>query len=214
MGRLTAADLDAVTIDAYGTLVTLRRDPADALRQALRERGVERTRDEVAAAFAVEARYYRERSHEGADEASLALLRRDCAAVFLDALGADLDPGEFAPAYVASLEFEPVPGAVEAVLALERLGLRLAVVSNWDVALREYLEELGLAEHFAAVVTSAEAGAPKPDPRIFELALERVGVRPERALHVGDSEADEEGARAAGMSFAPTPLADVPARLA
>jgi putative hydrolase of the HAD superfamily len=214
MGRLTAADLDAVTIDAYGTLVTLRRDPADALRQALRERGVERTRDEVAAAFAVEARYYRERSHEGADEASLALLRRDCAAVFLDALGADLDPGEFAPAYVASLEFEPVPGAVEAVLALERLGLRLAVVSNWDVALREYLEELGLAEHFAAVVTSAEAGAPKPDPRIFELALERVGVRPERALHVGDSEADEEGARAAGMAFAPTPLADVPARLA
>jgi putative hydrolase of the HAD superfamily len=214
MGRLTAADLDAVTIDAYGTLVTLRRDPADALRQALLERGVERTRDEVAAAFAVEASYYRERSHEGADEASLALLRRDCAAVFLDALGADLDPGEFAPAYVASLEFEPVPGAVDAVLALERLGLRLAVVSNWDVALHEYLEELGLAEHFAAVVTSAEAGAPKPDPRIFELALERVGVRPERALHVGDSEADVEGARAAGMAFAPAPLADVPARLA
>jgi HAD superfamily hydrolase (TIGR01509 family) len=214
MGRLTAADLDAVTIDAYGTLVTLRRDPADALRQALRKRGMERTHGEVAAAFAVEARYYRDRSHEGADEASLALLRRDCAAVFLDALGAGIDPEEFARPYVEALEFEPMPGAVDAVLALEQLGLELAVVSNWDVALHEYLEELGLADHFATVVTSAEAGAPKPDPRIFELALERLRVRPERALHVGDSPADEEGARAAGMAFAPAPLADVPARLA
>jgi putative hydrolase of the HAD superfamily len=213
MGRLTAADFDAVTIDAFGTLVTLR-DPVDALRQALREQGVERTRTEVATAFEEEGRYYRDRSHEGADEASLALLRRDCAAVFLDALGAALDPGEFAPAYVASLEFEPMPGAVDAVLALERLDLRLAVVSNWDVALHEHLEALALAERFATVVTSAEAGAPKPDPRIFELALERLGVRPERALHIGDSEADEEGARAAGMAFAPAPLADLPARLA
>jgi putative hydrolase of the HAD superfamily len=213
MGRLTAADLDAVTIDAYGTLVTLR-DPTSALDRALRARGVERTREEVAAAFAVEARYYRDRSHEGADEASLALLRRDCAGVFLDALDAHLDPEEFARPYVEALEFEPLPGAVRAVSELGRLGLRLAVVSNWDVALHGYLEQLGLAGRFDAIVTSAEARASKPDPRIFERALERLRVRPERALHVGDSEADEEGARAAGMAFAPAPLAGVQARLA
>ncbi|TMK91576.1 MAG: hypothetical protein E6G42_08290, partial [Actinobacteria bacterium] len=51
-------------------------------------------------------------------------------------------------------------------------------------------------------------------PRIFELALERLGVSASRALHVGDAEADEEGARAAGMHFAAAPLADLPARLA
>ena len=208
MGRLRAADLEAVTIDAYGTLVTLR-DPVGALDHALREHGVERTRDGVARAFAEEARYYVERSHEGADEASLALLRRDCASVFLEAAEADLDP-----AFVAALEFEAVPGALEAVSELERLGLRLAVVSNWDVALAEHLGRLGLADRFATIVTSAEAGAPKPDPRIFELALERLGVSASRALHVGDAEADEEGARAAGMHFAAAPLADLPARLA
>lgn len=213
MGRLRAADLEAVTIDAYGTLVTLR-DPVGALDRALREQGVERTRDEVARAFAEEARYYVERSHEGADEASLALLRRDCASVFLEAAEADLDPADFAPAFVAALEFEAVPGALETVSELERLGLRLAVVSNWDVALAEHLGRLGLADRFSTIVTSAEAGAPKPDPRIFELALERLGVAPERALHIGDAEADEEGARAAGMHFAPAPLADLPARLA
>ena len=213
MGRLRAADLEAVTIDAYGTLVTLR-DPVGALDRALREQGVERTRDAVARAFAEEARYYVECSHEGADEASLALLRRDCASVFLEAAEADLDPADFVPAFVAALEFEAVPGALEAVSELERLGLRLAVISNWDVALAEHLGRLGLADRFATIVTSAEAGAPKPDPRVFELALERLGVSPGRALHVGDAEADEEGARAAGMHFAPAPLADLPARLA
>jgi HAD superfamily hydrolase (TIGR01493 family) len=213
MGRLTAADLEAVTIDAFGTLLTLR-DPLAALDATLRERGVERTPKQIAAAFAEEGRYYRDRTHEGADEESLALLRRDCAAVFLDALGTDLDPAEFAPDYVACLEFEVVPGAAEAVAELERIGLRLAVVANWDIALPEHLEDLGLARYFAAIVTSGEAGVPKPDPRIFHLALDRLGVAPERALHVGDSEADELGARAAGMAFEPVPLATVPARLA
>src|SRR5439155_8366072 len=129
------------------------------------------------------------------------------------AAGTDLDPAEFARPFVAALEFEPVPGAVEAVAELEGLGLRLAVVSNWDVALAEHLARIGLAGRFAAIVTSAEARAPKPEPRVFELALERLGVPPERALHVGDAEADELGARAAGMAFAPAPLADLPARL-
>ena len=67
------------------------------------------------------------------------------------------------------------------------------------------LRRLGLD---ATVVTSAEAGAPKPAPAIFLLALKRLGVHPERAAHVGDSPADEEGARAAGMQFQPAPLAE------
>lgn len=213
MGRLRAAGLDAVTIDAYGTLVTLR-DPVPALRRALSGRGIERSRDEVAAAFAEEARYYVGRSHEGADEATLALLRRDCAEVFLRALGADVEPEGFAADFVGALRFEPLPGAVASVEELAARGLRLAVVSNWDVGLHDHLEALGLRSRFAAVVTSAEAGAPKPDPRIFELALERLRTPAARALHVGDAEADELGARAAGMRFAPPPLADLPGRLA
>ena len=57
------------------------------------------------------------------------------------------------------------------------------------------------------VVTSAQAGAPKPEPAVFTLALELLGVQPSRALHVGDSDSDEAGASAAGMHFAPAPLA-------
>jgi putative hydrolase of the HAD superfamily len=205
-------ELEAVTIDAYGTLVTLR-DPVPALREALAARGVARTDGEVRHAFETEARYYVERSHEGRDEATLALLRRDCAGVFLGAARAELDPAEFAPAFVGSLEFAEVPGARAAVFALADAGLRLAVVSNWDVALHHHLATLGLDGLLDAVVTSAEAGAPKPAPAVFELALARLGVDAAHAVHVGDSGADAEGARAAGLRFEPAPLADAARRI-
>jgi putative hydrolase of the HAD superfamily len=198
--------LDAVTVDACGTLLTLA-DPVPALASALRARGVERGPDAIGRAFAAEMRYYRPRSHEGRDGESLAALRRDCAGVFLGELGAALDPAEFAPAFVGALVFEPLPGVESALAALAARGLALAVVGNWDCTLAEKLEAIGLDGWFDCVVTSAEAGVPKPDPAPFRLALERLGVAAERALHVGDSPADEEGARAAGMWFAPAPLA-------
>ena len=203
-------DVEAVTIDAFGTLLTLR-DPLPALQRALAERGVSCSLDDVRRGFEAEVAYYVPRSHEGRDEATLALLRRDCAAVFLDAAGADeLDPDEFP--YVASLEFELLPGASDAWCAVQRAGLRVAVVSNWDIGLEGYLRRLGLVD--LPVITSAEAGAAKPDPAVFELALSRLGVSdPARAVHVGDSDADAEGAAAAGMHFEPAPLADAVRRI-
>src|SRR5919204_4047060 len=104
------ADLDAVTVDGYGTLLELA-DPAAALVDALAASGVTRSREEVAAAFVAEARYYRARSHLGRDVESLTALRRECVSVFLEELGADLSPGPFVDAFIGSLVFTPVPGA-------------------------------------------------------------------------------------------------------
>ena len=67
------------------------------------------------------------------------------------------------------------------------------------------MQEAGVAGFFATVVHAAR----KPDPAGLLLALDRLGVRPNRALHVGDEDADEEAARGAGMQFAPAPLAAV-----
>lgn len=200
------AELDAITVDANGTLVELR-DPAPALRQALAERGVERAQDAVRRAFDAEAAFYLPRSSAGRDEQSLQRLRVDCARVFLAHVDADLDPESFVEAYAAGLVFEPAPGAVEAVRGWRARGLAVAVVSNWDVSLPGQLDRLGITPHLDAVVTSAGAGAEKPDPAIFHAALDLLGVLPARALHVGDSESDERGARAAGMRFAWAPVA-------
>jgi HAD superfamily hydrolase (TIGR01509 family) len=198
------AELDAVTVDAFGTLVRLA-DPVPRLQEGLRALGVERDSEAVARAFAKEVAYYREHSFEGRDEESLYRLRRDCVAIILEDLGAELEAEAFVDAFVAAMRFELLPGAASALDALRRRGLALAVVSNWDIGLHQQLRGLGLDD--MVVVTSAESSAPKPDPAVFLRALEALRARPERALHVGDSEADEEGARMAGMRFAPAPLA-------
>ena len=197
------ADLDAVTLDAFGTLVGLD-DPVPLLQAALRARGVERDSAAVAEAFAAEGAYYRPRSLEGRDPESLARLRRDCVVVFLEALDADLPPDQFVDTYIGALRFELLPGVVGSVRSLRRRGVALAVVGNWDMALPDHLAALGLGD--LPVFTSALVGAAKPDPAPFLSALEALDVRPERALHVGDDEVDQLGARAAGMHFAWAPL--------
>src|SRR6266540_1154050 len=108
---------------------------------------------------------------------------------------------------MSAIVLEPVPGALEAAASLRARGLELAVVSNWDIGLAERLEWIGAASPFTAIVTTAEAGAAKPNPAVFLLALERLGVEPGRSLHVGDEPEDEQGALAAGMRFAHAPLA-------
>ena len=198
------AELDAVTIDAYGTLVRLT-GPVPELRAGLAALGVERDAEAVGLAFAKESAYYREHSFEGRDEASLYDLRLRCVAIILDELGSDLEPAAFVDGFVAALRFELLPDAGAALQKLRRHGLAVAVVSNWDVGLARHLGGLGLGD--VTVVTSAQAGAPKPDPAVFTLAFELLGVQASRALHVGDSDADEAGASAAGMQFAPAPLA-------
>ncbi len=199
---MRAADLDAVTLDAHSTLVRLA-DPVDDLVSVLAERGIERSPEVVRAGFRTEAAHYGPRAGEGFDQASLAVLRRECAAVFLDAVDARLDAGEFAPVYASAFRFEVLPGVVESLERLRAFGLELAVVANWDYSLRDRLEEVGLLHFFGVIVHAAR----KPAPDGIVRALEKIHVSPERVLHVGDDEADEDAAGAAGVLFAPAPVA-------
>jgi HAD superfamily hydrolase (TIGR01509 family) len=201
VGRVRAADLDAVTLDAHGTLVRLA-DPVPALMDVLSERGVERTPEAVLAGFETEAAHYALRASEGRDEESLARLQRECAGVFLEAVGAELDAEEFASAYVGALHFEVLPGVFESLERLRALGFELAVVANWDLSLRRLLDEIGLARHFSVVVHAA--GKPAPDGLLR--ALGELQVAPARALHIGDDETDREAASAAGVRFVPAPV--------
>ena len=101
---------------------------------------------------------------------------------------------------MASIRFRAYPDAASALAVLRRRGLALVCVSNWDYALPDVLAGCGLAEALDGVVTSAGAGARKPDPAIFVAALELAGCGPAEALHVGDSLAEDvQGARAAGI---------------
>lgn len=208
----SVSDIDAVTVDGFGTLLELV-DPVDALRSALARRGVERDADAVRQAFLAEVGHYRPRSLAGRDAAGLAALREECVGVFLSTLEADLPPASFVDAFIASIEFTLADGAGNALEQIAAAGVALACVANWDSSLHDHLGRSGVAHRFQVVLPSAEAGCEKPDPRIFAIALERLAVEPGRAVHIGDEESDRQGAAAAGMRFEPVPLATLPARL-
>lgn len=78
---------------------------------------------------------------------------------------------------------------------------KLALVSNFDHPLHVHsvLSNFDLTPYFDSVVISAEVGVKKPDPRIFDTALEQTGMKPEEVIYVGDTDDDTKAARAAGM---------------
>lgn len=193
-------DLDAVTFDAMGTILTLA-DPAPRLRRALAQHlGLDRSLDRCHVAMQAEMRHYRSICHRASSRPALAAVRLECAGVLADALHADLDAGAMLPCLTDAVAYLAYPDAADVMTRLRDSGLAIGVVSNWDVSLHDALERVGLAPLVDAVVTSAEAGASKPDAAIFERAGELLAARPHRILHVGDDpEGDVDGARRAHL---------------
>jgi putative hydrolase of the HAD superfamily len=190
----------AVLVDALGTLVELER-PWPHLVRELAARGV--TVDEAAAreAMLAEMAYYRVHHDEASDLDALRDLRRRCAQIVRERLALALDADATEAAMLAALRFRAYPEVPGVLRELRRRGAAIVVVSNWDVSLHGVLRRTGLSALVDGVVTSAELGVPKPDPKIFEHALGLAGAAPRDALHAGDDvEADVEGARAAGIT--------------
>jgi putative hydrolase of the HAD superfamily len=118
-----------------------------------------------------------------------------------EAVGVDMDFLPFVKQVRDSIRYRPFPDVLPTLRSLRESGKTLAVVSNWDPALPTLLAELDLAEFFAFILPSAEAGVEKPDGRIFSLALQRLGLGPQEVVHIGDKyKADVVGARAAGIT--------------
>ncbi|XP_012568274.1 uncharacterized protein [Cicer arietinum] len=101
-------------------------------------------------------------------------------------------------------------GAFETMILLKDAGVianvmssdtvKMAVVSNFDSRLRKLLKDLNVLNLFDAVIISSEVGYEKPDPKIFQAALDQVNVEASRALHIGDDrKADKLGANAIGI---------------
>jgi putative hydrolase of the HAD superfamily len=99
------------------------------------------------------------------------------------------------------------PGAREGLGALRGTGVALGIVSNSDGTVEQQLREHEMAQlgqgpgtEVACIMDSTVVGVAKPDPRIFELALDAVGIAPDDAWYVGDTPAfDVLGARNAGL---------------
>jgi HAD superfamily hydrolase (TIGR01509 family) len=95
---------------------------------------------------------------------------------------------------------QPLPGVLDTIHTARRMGLKLAVASaslaQW---VHPLLERLELKQYFDAVCTRDEVTRMKPDPAVYLLALERIGVQPHRAVALEDSRNGMLAAKAAGM---------------
>lgn len=83
---------------------------------------------------------------------------------------------------------EPLPGALEAVDTLRERGQRLALLTNGAALVqRRKIERYDLARHFELILIEGEFGCGKPDPRVYQHALDALALEPERVWMVGDN---------------------------
>jgi putative hydrolase of the HAD superfamily len=111
------------------------------------------------------------------------------------------------------------PDVPPALARLRAQGVKLGIITNGGVQMQERkIQQLGFAEMFDEILISEREGLRKPDPRIFERALRRLGLAAEEAWYVGDHpEVDVRGAYEAGLTavwrYTPYwPRPEVPAR--
>ena len=108
-----------------------------------------------------------------------------------------------------TLTLPPRDGAAELIVEAKQAGLALAVASSSTFAwVNGHLDRLGLLSSFDAVCTRDEVERAKPDPALYCLALERLGVEPHEAFAIEDSPHGVTAAKAAGLRCvaAPNPL--------
>jgi putative hydrolase of the HAD superfamily len=114
------------------------------------------------------------------------------------------EPERIAEAVRIRLEFTreglaPLPGAHETLTALRQRGYRLGLISDCSIETPQLWETIPFAPLIEAPIFSCAVGHLKPDPRIYQIACERLGVAPDECLYIGDRPEEVIGARAVGM---------------
>ncbi len=96
--------------------------------------------------------------------------------------------------------FTLYPDTLDCLDWVRSKGIRTAIVSNWDYSLHRIVRMLGIYDRFEVVLASLEEGVEKPDPRLFQLCLDKMGVKASETVHVGDNPEDDfQGAINAGI---------------
>lgn len=184
--------LCAIVFDLDGTLVDSAPDLHAISSQILREEGLEPYSLEEMTSFI---------GH------GVANLVKQC----LDGRGVSADPAvrrellsRFLAYYKAAPaeHARPFDGVVERLMTLKSKGLKIGICTNkaHDIA-EVVIGALGFDAFTASLVGGGKTPAMKPDPSQLLLCLEEMGVSPENALYVGDSETDEATAFAASIPF-------------
>lgn len=95
---------------------------------------------------------------------------------------------------------EPVTGSVELIKSLKAAGVPLALAtSSWPRVMRTVLAQFGISDCFQSVISGGELPASKPDPAIYNLSAQNLGVDPAGCMVLEDTENGIKAAKGAGM---------------
>lgn len=198
----------AVFFDAGNTLLYPFPSVPEVCQQVLAQAGYTRDLSAIDALMPIVDAYYEDRYREDdtfwTDENATFSVWIGMYSLLFRELGIEEDAEKLADR-VCDTFGEPsrwcaYDDVAETLRRLKSQGYATGIISNWDPRLASILDGLELSKDLDTVVSSAVVGLHKPDPRIFELACERVGVSPTEAIHVGDHHyADIVGATAVGM---------------
>lgn len=193
--------LSGVLFDWRGTLVTVL-DPRDWAREALNLLGRPADDGATAALWGAirSAAGHPDRLAAPDCDTSMATHRRTYYDVFTDA-GLDAELADALYAVESDPSFNEF--ALDAAPTIRRLaaaGMKVGVVSDIHFDLRPSFAAQGLDDSIDAFVLSYEHGVQKPDPAIFEIALEKLGTTPQETLMVGDRASHDGAAVAMGIA--------------
>jgi putative hydrolase of the HAD superfamily len=209
-GAMGLARPEVLFLDVGDTLIRAHPSWAGVYRQGLLESGIDIAEKDLERALLQETQaggwWLDETPFEPSEAKSFETVVAFDAAVLARLGHSDLGEDTFRrieDAFARRSAWYVFPDVMPALDALTAARIRLCVISNFVWGAPELIHDLELARHFERLVISARVGFQKPNPGIFQHALDQMQVPPERAMHVGDSyRADVMGARRLGISAA------------
>ena len=200
--------IKAIFFDFYNTLVRFSPPVEDIQVAACKELGVTVTKKGIQKGYSVADDYFNRensrsslfrRPEESRDEFFARYEQMILKGAGLD-ISLNLAQSIWQMTTLVPKSFVPFDDVIPALRHLKKEGFTLGVLSNLDRDMDSLAQELGLASYMDLYITSKDVGAEKPHPPIFLAALERAGVSPGQAVHVGDQyHSDVQGARSVGM---------------
>ena len=205
-----AKKFEAIFFDLGDTLLYFDGDWAEVFFQArqvllssLQKAGIELKPEFVEEFYQRMSAYYRERDTEFIEYTVKSVLIN-----LLEERGFQAIPDSILTHSLADMHlitqahWIPEDDALSTLAKLQKRGYRLALISNAsdDPNTQVLVDKLGARKYFELIISSAALGIRKPNPRIFQDALERMNLPPEKVAMVGDTlGADILGARNAGI---------------
>jgi putative hydrolase of the HAD superfamily len=218
--RTVLFDLGGTLLYFDGELPDVFRRADEALMNALEERGITLDREAFCQDFRARMdAYYSERETEFIEFTTTYVLKEALVSWgYLGVPDTTIQPALAALYRVSQAHWQPEEDALSALTALRDKGYKLGLISNAgdDTDVQVLVDKAKLRPYFDVILTSAALGIRKPNPRIFEIALNRLEAPPDQAVMVGDTlGADILGAINAGVrSIWITRRADTPANRA